>query len=86
MIDTYPKLHFQLVIFAKLFVTLIQIKRVDMTISVFGCRKFVMTVNKPLELILKKALITGTYASDWKRDNTVPVQKKAISRILKTTA
>ena len=43
MIDTYPKLHIQMVIFAKLFITLIQIKRMDMTISVFGCRKFVMT-------------------------------------------
>ena len=44
------------------------------------------TINKPLELIFEKALITGTYPSHWKKGNIGPVHKKAISRILKTTA
>ena len=44
------------------------------------------TINKRLELIFKKVLITGTYFSDWKKGNFVPVYKKTISGILKTTA
>ena len=34
------------------------------------------TISKPLELIFKQALITGTYPSDWKKGNIFPVHKK----------
>ena len=34
------------------------------------------TISKPLELIFKQALVTGTYSSDWKKGNTVTVHKK----------
>ena len=34
------------------------------------------TISKPLELILKQVLITGSYFSHWKKGNIVPVHKK----------
>ena len=34
------------------------------------------TISKPLELILKQVLITGSYFSHWKKCNIVPVHKK----------
>ena len=34
------------------------------------------TINEPSELIYKQALITGTYLSNWKKDNIVPCYKK----------
>ena len=37
LIGAYPWLHFQLAILLKLFKTLIQIKHIDATLSVFGC-------------------------------------------------
>ena len=34
------------------------------------------TISKPLELIPKQVLITGSYFSHWKKGNIVPVHKK----------
>ena len=41
------------------------------------------TIGKPLELIIKQALITGTYHSDWKKGNIVPVHKKGDKQNIK---
>ena len=41
------------------------------------------TISKPLELIYKQALITGTYPSDWKKGNIVPVHKKCDKQNIK---
>ena len=43
------------------------------------------TISKPLELIFKQALITGTYTSDWKKGNIVPVHKKCDKQNIKIT-
>ena len=42
------------------------------------------TISKPLELIFKQALITGTYPSDWKKSNIVPVHKKGAKQNIKS--
>ena len=34
------------------------------------------TISKLLELIFELAFVTGTYPSDWKKSNIVPVNKK----------
>ena len=34
------------------------------------------TINKPLELVFKQPLMTGTYPSDGKKGNIAPVHKK----------
>ena len=41
------------------------------------------TICKPLELILKKALTTGVFPSEWKRDNVVSYYKKGDKQNLK---
>ena len=46
------------------------------TISIWMFQICGDTINKPLELIFKQAPITGTYHSDWKKGNIVPVHKK----------
>ena len=35
------------------------------------------SIYKPLEIIFKKALLTGVFASEWKKRNIVPVHKKS---------
>ena len=40
-------------------------------------------ISKPLELIFKQALITGTYSSDWKKGNIVTVHKKGDKQNIK---
>ena len=41
------------------------------------------TISKPLELIFKQALITGTYLSHWKKGNIVPAHKKGDKQNIK---
>ena len=72
-IGAYLHLHFQLVILLKLF----------KTFKTYGHSN--ISISKPLELSFRKALITGTYLSDWKKSNNAPVYKNAINRLLRIT-
>ena len=41
------------------------------------------TICKPLELIVKHALTTGVFPSEWKKGNIVPCYKKGEKQNLK---
>ena len=70
----------------KLFKTLTQTKRMDMTMSVFGCWKFVLRPSMNLQnQFISRLLSQAHIFLIGKRIISFLVIKKAISRILKTT-
>ena len=41
------------------------------------------SIYEPLEIILRQALLTGTFPSEWKKGNIVPVHKKSDKQNIK---
>ena len=56
-----------------------------MITSVYVCLKYVtIPFCKPLELIFKRALHTGVFPSEWKKNNIVPCYKKSDKQNIKS--
>ena len=43
------------------------------------------SICRPLNIIFKTCLRTGKFTLEWKKANIVPIHKKVISKLLKTT-